>query len=422
MKVTAYELKFEPLVLKELLLECDISQTELASVLTATLGRSVSRATVNLCLNRGYLPRKIKGFKKALEKFVETSADTSEWLVQRNLKIADIWEPLGKNLRKELSSRHGKRSEDGRTLRPGGEELEPSLRKWEVEAMRPEVMKHFKLFKDPFNNDVNSSQDIFMSSEHRYIEAVMLDAVYHASFVAIIGEVQSGKSILRIKVMEDLKRDSSVTVIYPRSRRVNMGEDFYSRINPVSLCDAIIMDISSEKPVITTEHKIRQLERLLSSRASQGFKHVIIIEEAQNLTPVTLKYLKQFYELEDGFKKLMGIILIGQPELKEMLDESKHVDMREVIRRIQVAEIGGLGDDLKNYLAFKFKRVGASLDKIFDDDAIEALSRKLTTENIKRQKLSHACPGLVHICVSKAMALACETGEPRVTADVIESI
>ena len=288
--------------------------------------------------------------------------------------------------------------------------------------MHPDVMKHFKLFRDPFLNDISSEKDIFMSEEHRYIEAVMMDAAQHAGFIAVIGEVQSGKSVIRKKVMENLKRDGNVVVIYPRSRRINVSDKPLSRINAVSLCDAIIMDISDETPKIKTEHKVRQLERLLIARSNQGHKHVLVIEEAQNLSSVALKYLKQFYELEDGFKKLMGIILIGQTELKYMLDETRHVDMREVIRRIQIAEINGLDKNLREYLEFKFKRIGADIGSIFDESAYEALTRRLTIEDHKKRKISQAYPGLVNTYASKAMNLAFEMGEVKVTAEVINTI
>ncbi|MEA5113223.1 MAG: AAA family ATPase [Geobacteraceae bacterium] len=417
-----YQAKFEPIVLKQVMADCDISQSELAMVMSAALERNVSQPTINLCINRGYLPPRRRGFKKALETFVVNTPSTRKWLELHGMTVSCIWTPLGKKLRKELPIGQGKRIKDGFFLRPKGEDLKPDLPIWEVKAMKPEVMKYFRIFKDPFFHDVNGANDIFLSCEHRYIETVMLDAAYHAAFVAVIGEVQSGKSIIRKKVMEDLKRDGSITVIYPRSRRVNIGDKFHSRISPVSLCDSIILDISSEVTPRQIEHKVRLVERLLSARVSQGFKHVLIIEEAQNLTMTTLKYLKQFYEMEDGFQNLLGIILIGQPELKDMLDETKHVDLREVIRRIQIAEIGGLGDEVKDYLAFKFKRIGAKLDLIIEDDAIEALSRKLTTEGDGKKMISHAYPGTVNLWISKAMHRAFDLGENRVTAEVIENI
>lgn len=410
-----YQLPINPLILKQLMIDCDIFQEDIA------INMGVSRPTINLVMNRaGYIPKKGGDFKKHLEAYLSSNPAASQWLINHGLKIGDIWQPLGKSLYRAHSKSSWQPSKKRPQLVSGDPEV--LIKTWEVEAMHPDVMRHFKLFRDPFLNDVNSEKDIFMSDEHRYIEAVMMDTALHSGFIAVIGEVQSGKSVIRKKVMENLKRDGNVVVIYPRSRRINVGDRPQSRINAVSLCDAIILDISDETPKIKTEHKVRQLERLLIARSNQGQKHVLVIEEAQNLTPVALKYLKQFYELEDGFKKLLGIILIGQTELKYMLDETRHVDMREVIRRVQVAEIHGLNGNLREYLEFKFKRVGADIKNVFDEAAFDALSRRLTIEDHKKRKISQAYPGLVNTYATKAMNLAFEIGEAKVTEDVIHTI
>ena len=75
-----------------------------------------------------------------------------------------------------------------------------------------------------------------------------------------------------------------------------------------------------------------------------GFAHVLIIEEAHDLSIATLKYLKRFWELEDGLKKLLSILLIGQTELAGKLDESKNYEAREIIRRMELLKIEPLSD------------------------------------------------------------------------------
>ncbi|MBE0598319.1 MAG: ExeA family protein [Desulfuromonadales bacterium] len=282
--------------------------------------------------------------------------------------------------------------------------------------IQQEALKHFKLFRNPFIDDIQKDADIYMSDEHRYIEAAMLDAARHAGFLAVIGEVGSGKSVMRRKVVEALKKDSDTLVIYPQ-----MIDK--TRLSAASICDAIIQDVSSEKCRAKLEDKTRQVQRLLLDRAKSGYRAVLIIEEAHDLNVNTLKYLKRFYELEDGYRKLLGIILIGQTELKHMFNESTNVDMREVIRRVQVAEIKGLNGHLQHYLEVKFKRVGKGAGEIFADDAYEILSRRLTsTSRDGKSKVSHAYPLLVNNYVARAMNLAFEMGEARVTADVVEAI
>jgi type II secretory pathway predicted ATPase ExeA len=419
---------FEPTTLKQLIIDCDISQSELAKGIEEELGRPVSRGLVNLGVNRGYIPPTVKGFRDAVETLVRQNPRATAWLLERRLTVAQVWQPLEEKLRLAMPAGHGKRSAKGAAKgrqKQKGIELDDPTKitvNWEVEMLHPEAMKQFKLFRHPFMNDVNSEKDIYLSDEHRYIEAAIMDAAQHSGFLAVIGEVQSGKSTIRKKVMENLLKDGGVSIIYPRSHKINLADSTHSRINAVSLCDAIIMDISDEKPKIKTEHKVRQLERLLIQRSNQGMKHVLIIEEAHNLTKVALKYLKQFHELEDGFRKLMSVIIIGQTELRDLLDEKQYPDLREVIRRIQVAEIKGLNGSLRNYLEFKFKRIGADIKNIFAEDFFEAISLRLTAKDNRDRKISNAYPGLVNTYVTRAMNLAWEMGEERVTADVVMAL
>lgn len=285
----------------------------------------------------------------------------------------------------------------------------------EVEMISQEAMKYFKIFRNPFIDDIQKDSDIYMSEDHRYIEAAMIDAARHGGFLAVIGEVGSGKSVMRRKVVEQLRKDGDVVVIFPQMIDKN-------RINASSICEAIIMDLSDQRPKSNLEQKTRQVHQLLLERAKQGFRAVLIIEEAHDLHTSTLKYLKRFYELEDGYRKLLGIILVGQVELKSLFDETIHIEMREVIRRIQTAEIRGLNGNIKDYLTLKLKRVGAKAEDIFTDGAIEALGRRLTTKDRQNKTISHAYPLMINNYAAKAMNEAYELGEPQVTEMVIMKI
>jgi type II secretory pathway predicted ATPase ExeA len=335
------------------------------------------------------------------------------------MTMADIWQPLGRDLHWARPSGQGRRvSHTQRQQRTAALVLgNPDIMICkEVEMVAQEALRHFKMFRNPFVADIEKSTDIYKSDEHRYIEAAMLDTAKHGGFLAVIGEVGSGKTTMRREVMEQLKKESNVMVIFPQIIDK-------SRVNASSICDAIIMDLSEEKPKIKLEQKTRQVQKLLMDRSRAGYQACLMIEEAHDLSTQTLKYLKRFYELEDGYKKLLGIILVGQTELKHMFNESQHVEMREVIRRVQVAEIRGLNGNLADYLSVKFKRVGAKLEDIMDAEAIAALSRRLTIQDTKgRKPVSHAYPLLVNNYTARAMNLAYETGEARITAEIVEAI
>lgn len=408
----AYRMKMRSIVLKRLILECGINQVDLARA------TGLAKPTINIVVNRGYIPTTCRDFKSKIEAYIIHNERAAQWLLKNGRRISEIWSEDDHAASKwKKPDGHGHKLNSGRkspAITPG----DPTALEFnttEVEMLNQEAMRHFKLFKNPFIDDVQKDSDIYMSDEHRYIEAAMLDSARHGGFLAVIGEVGSGKSIMRRKIVEQLRRDGDVLVIYPQI--VDK-----TRLNAASICDAIVMDISDQKPKIRLEQKTRQVQNLLLDRSKSGYRACLIIEEAHDLNPATLKYLKRFYELEDGYKKLLGIILIGQTELKHYFNEAQHVEMREVIRRCQVAEIKGLNGGMREYLALKLKRVGADIDRIFDKDALDALAKRLTSKDRQDKVVSHAYPLMVNNYTARAMNMAYETGEERVTEAVVMAI
>lgn len=396
--------EYKPLILKKLLVECGISQSDLKRV------TDLSKAAINLAVNRGYIPRLSANFQGDIERFLLKNETVPNWLKKEGLKISDIWQPMDAKLK---NFGHKKRIvRKAQAIEIGDPEV---INQTEVEMLTGEAMKHFKLFRNPFQNDIRGVEDIYMSDEHRYIEAAMLDAAKNGGFIAVIGEVGSGKSSIRKKVVAELGKDENTRIIYPR-----MIDK--SQITSASLCDAIIMDLSEEKPRLRLEQKTRQVEKLLIQRAKADCHVCLIIEEAHDLTIRVLKLLKRFYEIEHGYKKVLGIVLIGQPELGDLFNEADHYEMREVIRRCQVAYIRGLNGNLRDYLELKFKRVNADLKNIITDSAIAALSKRLKDKDQRQREISKAYPLTVNNQMIRAMNIAFEMGEAKVTEDVINAI
>jgi type II secretory pathway predicted ATPase ExeA len=149
-----------------------------------------------------------------------------------------------------------------------------------------------------------------------------------------------------------------------------------------------------------------------------------MIEEAHDLSIQTLKYLKRFWEMEDGFKKLLSIILIGQDEMKVKLDESKNWEAREVIRRMEILEMEPLrgGKEIAGYLDKKFSRIKKDRNTIFTDEACEALSRKLLRQTRNNTVYSIAYPLNINNMARRAMNLAASIEIKAVDADVINNL
>jgi len=375
--------------IKQLAAHCRLKQAALLSSVQEATGSKISKTTISLCINKGYLPQTINGFREAIENYIAKHPAARQWLALHNLQPSQIWQPIQPKNEKSIE---------------------------EVQMIPQAALKHFKLFRNPFTDDIRADADVYMSDEHRYIEAAMLDAARHGGFLAVVGEVGSGKTVMRRRIIEQLRRENNTLVVYPQ-----MIDK--TRLTASSICDAIIMDISNETCRKTLEAKTRQVQKLLIDRARSGYRACLIIEEAHDLNVHTLKYLKRFNELEDGYTKLLGIIIVGQPELKHTFDEGQNVDMREVIQRIQLAEITGIESGIDKYLAIKIKRLNADPAAIFNPNAYPAMARRLTAiSGDGKRKISHAYPLAINNLAARAMTLAHGLGEPLVTEEVVNAL
>lgn len=276
----------------------------------------------------------------------------------------------------------------------------------------------FGLFQDPFNGDVTKAEDVFLTDETRFIAEFLYQTAKVGGMVALLGESGSGKTTIRRYAMDRIQSEGQkIKIITPRSIDK-------ARLTTSAICDAIIQDCSAEKPRRTIEAKSRQVERILTNSSRAGYNHVLMIEEAHDLSIPTLKYLKRFWELEDGFKKLLAIVLIGQVEMKAKLDESQNWEAREVIRRIEVLELKplGTGKEVADYLDIKFKRLGKERAKIISDEGCEAIAAKLRKQTRRGVIYSVGYPLLINNWTRMAMNQTAELGADLVDADVVNSL
>ena len=276
----------------------------------------------------------------------------------------------------------------------------------------------FGLTQDPFTGDVTKADDVYLTEETRFISEFLYQTAKIGGMVALLGESGSGKTTIRRYAMDRIQAEGQkIKIIAPRSIDK-------ARLTTSAICDAIIQDCSAEKPRRTLEAKSRQVERILTNSSRAGYSHVLMIEEAHDLNIWTLKYLKRFWELEDGFKKLLAIVLIGQIEMKAKLDESQNWEAREVIRRIEILELKplGTGKEIADYLDIKFSRLGKVRTKIITDEGCEALAAKLRKQTRNHVIYSVGYPLLVNNWTRRAMNAASELGADVVDADVVNSL
>lgn len=293
-------------------------------------------------------------------------------------------------------------------------------------TLSPEARQHFKLPRDPFTDDVQTSADVFQTANVRYVRAVLLDAALHHGFVAITGESGAGKSTLAEDLEQriiDERRD--VLVIRPYVLQMELSDTKGKTLKSGEIARAIIRSLDETVTCKSSPDALmRQLHTMLRESARSGRRHLLLIEEAHCLPVATLKHLKRFLELKDGMRRLLGVALIGQTELRARLHNAGP-EVREVTQRCELVELAPLDADVGPYLAHKFARFGLKLDQVFADDAADAIRARLIhlPRGGKPQDAQSICyPLIVNNLVVRSMNAAADAGYPVVDGSVIAGV
>lgn len=294
------------------------------------------------------------------------------------------------------------------------------------QTLTPAARKHFGLFRDPFADDLQSHEDVFLSDDVRYVRETLWHTARHGGFVAIVGESGAGKSTLRRDLLDRITRENQqIVVIEPYVLGMEENDAKGKTLKAVQIAEAIIAAAAPLEGIKrSSEARFRQVHRVLRDGNRAGMKYLLVIEEAHGLPTATLKHLKRFFELEDGFKKLLGIVLIGQTELRMRLSEQNH-EVREVVQRCEVVELSPLDNELESYLKFKFHRAGKPLSDAVESSAIEAIRTKLTFNTSARSSKDARSVSLIYpLAVSNlliaSMNLAAQQGFSKVDGDTVK--
>ncbi|SUA36328.1 ABC-type transport system involved in cytochrome bd biosynthesis, fused ATPase and permease components [Neisseria zoodegmatis] len=287
--------------------------------------------------------------------------------------------------------------------------------------------QHFGLPRDPFNDEIREAADVFLTPDVRYVREAMFQTACHGGFVAVVGESGAGKSTLREDLQDRINREGKqIIMIEPYVLAMEDNDIKGKTLKAAHIAAAILEAVApGVKPYRDAEARFRQVHRALQESARAGNKHVLIIEEAHGMPVPTLKHLKRFFELKNGFERLLGIVLIGQTELAQKLAENNpHV--REVVQRCELVTLLPLTDGkLKGYLKHKFERAGGDIAKVMDESAIDAIADRLTVRSRTAkgaEQHSLLYPLAVNNLVSAAMNQAAELGFDIVDADVVKGV
>ncbi|MEY4685858.1 MAG: hypothetical protein RLZ25_2317 [Pseudomonadota bacterium] len=181
--------------------------------------------------------------------------------------------------------------------------------------------QHFQLSELPFSIAPNPRY-LFLSPQHREALAHLLYGIsVGGGFVVLTGEVGMGKTTLCRALIDQLPEDVDIALVF--NPRLN------SRELLASICDELSIPYSG--PKASLKSLIDALNRHLLDAHAKGRRVLVLIDEAQNLRFDVLEQVRLLTNLETNQHKLLQIILVGQPELNEILDRP---NLRQLAQRI----------------------------------------------------------------------------------------
>lgn len=381
----------------------------------------VSKATINLICKFDTWPKSARTnqttLRPLIEEFLRGSGATEEQVLGAFEPLFEGVHPLCSTTACALYSQgqQAKNQEDDMNVRHS--------------RLTSETRQHFKILRDPFYDELRSSADVFESDDIRYVRAAVRQTAQHGGFLAVTGESGAGKSTIRKDLMEWIRSDNKpIEVIEPYVVATSAASKSGRLLVAADIVGAVVRNLAPTKPLRSSlEARTHQMHQLLKEGASDGRKHVVVIEEAHDLATPTLKAMKRFYEQEDGFKKLLAIILVGQNELADKLSE-KDPEVREVVQRCELITLPPLDNNLSAYLHHKFKRVEADVANVLEPEAIDAIRSVLRRNETRSfggkrttQNVSKCHPLAVNNLVTRAMNMAASISAKTVNAALIQA-
>lgn len=399
------------LKLKNVMKQFNIKQAQLAKCIEYR-GNCISQAVINLIVNRNIWPRSIERaeLEQKIEKALIKLGLSNDYLLNIFEEETGAAEILADEAVPVDSNEKHLTQESAYML----------LRK---QTINRDARAHFRIPRDPFTDEMTQDADVYLSDDIRYVRAAMRQTAQHGGMLAVIGESGSGKSTLRHDLIDFINiNHEPITVIEPYVLGLEDNEVKGKSLKSMDISSAIISSINPQsKPRRSAEARARQMHELLKNSALSGRKHLLIIEEAHGLPIPTLKHLKRFYELQEGFKKLLSIILIGQTELQTKLSEY-NPEVREVVQRCEVVNLKPLDFKVEEYIKHKFARVDMDYTALFDTSAFNEIINRLRVASNRRgekQVRSLCYPLAVNNLVSNALNLAARIGAEKVTGEII---
>lgn len=273
-------------------------------------------------------------------------------------------------------------------------------------------LRHFGLREAPFSLTPDTSFFFACSNYQEGLNTLLVAARNGEGFIKITGEVGNGKTLLCRKFLATLNQGRQATTLIgtqDESAAAQGGLRFVTAylpnpyLEPRSLLLALADEFRIElDPGVDQHLLLKELTRTLLNFAREGKRVLVCLDEAQAMPLESLEVLRLLTNLETEKRKLLQVVLFGQPELDERL---RHNSIRQLRQRISFQyELKGLHrDELERYLRHRAAVAGYAGDTLFSRAAVG-----------KMHRVTGGTPRLVNIVAHKALMLAFAEGRQQV--------
>ena len=218
-------------------------------------------------------------------------------------------------------------------------------------------LEHFGLTEPPFK--ITPVTDFFFSGANR---GEILDALIYAisdseGIIKVSGEVGSGKTMLCRMLLDRLP--SNIKTIYLANPSMSRDELLYA------IADRLDLDLEGQRVNVILQTLQNQLEAMYE----RGERCVVLVDEAHAMPLDTLEELRLLYNLQVGKHKLIQIVLFGQPELDEKLEQSNMRQLKDrIVHHFSILPISR--KVINDYLMFRMRAAGYKGPDVFSQAAV----------------------------------------------------
>src|SRR6202171_3018530 len=221
--------------------------------------------------------------------------------------------------------------------------------------------KFFGLKENPFNVNPDPRYLFLTHYTQEALSSFTYGIETRKGFILLTGEVGTGKTTLINKLLEWLHKEGVSTAFV-----------FNPRLSVSQFFDFMMADFGIPCESRQKGHMLMKLNQWLLERYQAGERAVLIVDEAQNLSPQMLEEIRLLTNLETSTEKLLQIVLAGQPELEVKLAQPQLRQLRQRITLRSKTMPLSL-EETTGYIQERLRIAGATDNNIFSPEAIEAV-------------------------------------------------